>query len=227
MKATKTNRFDQLVSGIKKIDKESRVKCNLSINKNTEAFLVTKLSDYLYKKFTTINYKLEVRPTEILEQLDFSNEDLTTYKQNKEWRLNGFLDSVLYYKNSKNHLKPAHIIEFKRGKRERSIFKDCLRLAVLVNAAQQSRQNKGKTTKHRLETAYFITTMVYPQNIDTEENKNSFNKNLKKVDEKISGEGQEVNMCYDIFKLGESKDGAIKKDKNVWAAIIEITPLQS
>ena len=178
-----------------------------------------------YKKFTTINYKLEVRPNDILEQLGFTADEITSYKRNKEWRINGFLDSVLYYQNARNHQKPAHIIEFKRGKRERSIFKDCLRLAVLVNAAQQSRQDKGKTTKHRLETAYFITTAVYPKGKEVEEIQNSFCKNLTKVDTKLTDNGQEVQMSYDIFKLGESSDGVEKSDKNVWAIVIEITPL--
>jgi hypothetical protein len=225
MKATKTNRFDQLVSGIKKVDKESRKKCNRSINKNTEAFLVTKLSDYLYKKFSTLHYKLEVRPAEILKQLGYSNDAIEKYKDEKDLRINGFLDSVLYYSSTTGIEKPAHIIEFKRGGKIESIQKDCVRLATLVNAAQRSQKKHKRSNRHRLETAYFITTMRQPNALAERKVEDAFHKKLEKINNNIKTSFQEVNFKYITFKVGPNQIDFKVDNYDVWAAIIEISPL--
>jgi len=224
MKATKVNRFDQLITGIKKADRESRKKCNLSINKNTEAFLVTRLSDYLYYKFPTLHYKLEVRPRDILKQLGYLTDEIEKYKDEKDWRINGFLDAVLYYTNTTGREKPAHIIEIKRVKRKVDLQKDRTRIAALVNAAQQSQRKAKKSNRHRLETAYFITTMTHPNGLTEKQVEDPFHTKLEIIDNKIKTCFQEVNFDYRTFRVGPNQVDFEVNNYDVWAAVIEITP---
>jgi len=224
MIASKNNRFEQIVSGIKKIDKESRKKCNVSINSNTEAFLAIKLADFLSSKFTTLNYKLEVRPESLLNQLKYLPKDITKIKNDTTLRMSGFIDVVLYYSKTKRKEKPAHIIEFKRGKRKSNILKDCIRMGALVNYAQKAHRYNKKPTKSRLETAYFITTTSYDSASLDKDVKDDFSGKLEEVDAELTKTIKEVNLEYDIFKLGPAQINSGTNNKDVWAVVIEITP---
>jgi len=96
VRATRKNIFSQIEIGILKADKESRVMCQCSINKNTEAFLVHKLAEHIYKKFPTIKCRFEVKPKDIFMQLDAPEYSLSNIAKDKALRIFGTIDCCLY-----------------------------------------------------------------------------------------------------------------------------------
>lgn len=223
MRATRNNIFSQIEIGIKKADKESRLMCQCSINKNTEAFLVHKLAEHIYKKFPTIKYRLEVKPKDIFMQLGIPESNLINIAQDKALRIYGAIDCCLYYTSGKK-TKPAHLIEFKRGKGQKPFTQDIKRLAALINSAAEI---NNRTSKSRFETAYFITTTQYLESHTNEYVRNHMYEKLKRVDDQIQEEYKEISLEYDVFQLGKSlHNDELNNTRNAWAVIVEISTHQ-
>lgn len=221
LRATRNNKFDELVNAILCANSQSLEKCHISINNNTEAYLVHKLAEHFYTNFKNLTYRFEVSPKEILEQTGLSESQIyQLHLKKSHLRINGFIDCCLYQINT---FRPAHLLEFKRGKGFEKMYDDLIRLAGIIREVRKFNNKRGKTALCNIETAYFATTTKFSDKTSEEQVNKCILSKLERANKEINKRRMGVDILYQVFYVGVNKDSKnLHGDKHVWGLVAEL-----